>query len=57
MKKIQIHKFWALFYHIHRETSFQDTKLTSKIGLEFIDFFFHVKKRPIFGQIQILTQN
>ena len=28
LKKIQIHIFGALLYHIHREMSFQDTKLT-----------------------------
>ena len=28
LKKIQIHIFGGLLYHIHREMSFQDTKLT-----------------------------
>ena len=54
LKKIQINIFWAPLYHIDRETSFQDTKLTPKIFLEFNDFF-HAKKRPIFGQNHVFA--
>ena len=44
VKKIQINIFWALLYHVDRETSFQDTTLTPKFFLEFNDFFFMSKK-------------
>ena len=54
VKEIQIHIVWALLYHIHRKTSFQDAKLKPKIFLEFNDFFFHVKKGLFFVKIRYL---
>ena len=55
VKKIQINIFWALLYHIDKETSFQDTKLTPNFFLELNDFFSCQKNAHFWSKSDICS--